>query len=226
MNSADKPDPLPPEREENAGGPLPPDSAAGPPDDNPYASPLQGQWVAEAAEETVRPDLRAPSAPWSGGWLLMLLVVGLLSGLGLAAAMQVENLPVVGMLIPIVGLGLVAVLVRFLHGTVEVDWPIYLLISAGFGVVSYFAFIPVCFVVGLPAAVLMAQVLSSQAMAMSVAVFSTVTVCGLIFTLLLRLYFRYRYRKQWFDAIERSSHPASQAVVPGDPYGAPPSPPQ
>ncbi len=200
-----------------------PDRPAGRGEENPYAVPLEGKWIEETARGTIAgSELRAPVAPWSGGWGLMTLVLGLICGVGVALAIESESAAIGGLLLPVLGLALIAVLVRFLHSSVDVEWPIYLLISAAFGVVAYVAFIPVCLVVAIPVAIVLEQVEARGTIGATVVFFAVVFGCTLIFTGLLRLYLKHRYRKQWFAELAASSPPpASEQIGPGDPFATP-----
>lgn len=194
-------------------------------EENPYAMPLEGRWADEQPDGAAIPVARPPAPPWVGGWWLMTLVVLLVSGIGMALAAQANHPAVGALLIPILGLAAIAVVVRLLHTTVEVHWPLYLLIAGGFGIVSYFAFIPVCIAVGLPSMILLEGLFSHSDLSAPVAFTLVVAICGMLFTLLLRLYLRYRYRRQWYQQDAMQPPPLTDPTAthhPGtDPFGTP-----
>lgn len=167
-------------------------------DENPYSSPLEIESVGAAAE--VVPYVSG-SAPWLG-WGVAIGMVSAVAIILLSSILLTQEFWMVTVVLPFLGLAALAVGVRYCHKTVMIQWGLYLLVSVAFGAASYVCFVPVCFVVGIPAALLTASLPQGAIVVLSaVAGFLMVALTGLIFVAFLRLYFNSRYRAQLIEQV-------------------------
>jgi|GEM_PF-6190200 len=189
-----------------------------PTNSNPYAP---AAWEGEDGQSLLVAPPFQSRAPWSGGWGLMTLAVAC-SVVAFMATASVLEFPLLTILVlPCSLLIALAVLVRFLHHTVIVQWFLYLLTVAGFGLATYLCFVPVCMAVTIPTMSLESLIPGSRGFYLGeISMFLSLTLTGLLFVALLRVYFNASYKRQRMDEMHRDllsgqDHPMNASGVKG-----------
>lgn len=209
------PDPPSPDPPSDDPAPLPPGGFPSA-DDLPKLAPLEDtnspyappETLNEDALDIIDPRWRSGLVPWGAGWRLM---VPLAAGTGLVISLALAVVPLRGfslLVMPIFGLFALAVVVRWLHQGVKVDWPIYTAMSIAFGFATYVLFVPVCTVVGIPLILLSSFLQNLLPGSRSpgyytgtIAMAAVFMVLALAFVWMLRAYLRGRFSRQALQRI-------------------------
>ena len=163
--------------------------------ENPYLSPSQ---LRDAESATMQPI--STRAPWAGGWPVVTAAVFMvvLAIVGIGSSLTPGWFTVI--VLPTLGLGGLALLIRHLHSVVRIGWPAYLITSFLFAVASYVLFVPVCIVVGLPVMFTLENMsVPGVSVAATLAIFATLMVVGMLFSLFLRSFLQNRWRHQMVE---------------------------